>query len=198
MRPDADSCACAAAPLRVHAMERLDAIFVLDDDRDVLQAAELTLAGHVGRIVTASSTDAIAPALRADRFDCVLLDMNFVAGKRGGAEGFEALAAIKTADPTLSVVLMTAYGAVTLAVESLKRGADDFLLKPWRNDALIASVSAAAARTREARAPLPLDEMERRAVAQALGRHNGNIAQAALALGLSRPALYRKMHKHGL
>ncbi|HEX8193044.1 MAG TPA: response regulator [Allosphingosinicella sp.] len=179
-------------------MERFGAIFVLDDDRDVLQAAELTLAGHAERIVAARSPDAIGPALAADRFDCALIDMNFVAGTRSGAEGFEALAAIKAADPTLSVVLMTAYGAVALAVESLKRGADDFLLKPWRNDALVAAVTAAAARTRGARTPLPLDELERRAVAQALERHNGNIAQAALALGVSRPALYRKIEKHGL
>jgi DNA-binding NtrC family response regulator len=180
------------------AVERFGAIFVLDDDRDVLQAAELTLAGHAERIVAARSPDAIGPALAADRFDCALIDMNFVAGTRSGAEGFEALAAIKAADPTLSVVLMTAYGAVALAVESLKRGADDFLLKPWRNDALVAAVTAAAARTRGARTPLPLDELERRAVAQALERHNGNIAQAALALGVSRPALYRKIEKHGL
>jgi DNA-binding NtrC family response regulator len=180
------------------AMQRLDAILVLDDDPDVLQAAELTLAGHAARVVTAQSPDAIAPALADGLFDCVLLDMNFVAGKRSGGEGFEALAAIKAVDPALSVVLMTAYGAVTLAVESLKRGADDFLLKPWRNDALVAAVNAAAERTRSARAPHTLDEMERRAVAAALERHKGNIARAAIALGLSRPALYRKIEKHGL
>jgi ActR/RegA family two-component response regulator len=115
-------------------MERLGAILVLDDDRDVLQAAELALAAHAARVVTGQSPEEIAPALAEARFDCVLLDMNFVAGQRSGGEGFEALAAIKAADPTLSVVLMTAYGAVALAVESLKRGADDFLLKPWRND----------------------------------------------------------------
>ncbi|HEY0014129.1 MAG TPA: response regulator [Allosphingosinicella sp.] len=179
-------------------MERLGPILVLDDDRDVLQAAEFTLAGHAARVVTARSPDAIDAALAGATYDCVLLDMNFAAGQRSGGEGFEALAAIKSADPTLSVVLMTAYGAVALAVESLKRGADDFLLKPWRNDALVAAVTAAAARTRTARTPLPLDEVERRAVAQALERHGGNIAQAALALGLSRPALYRKIGKHGL
>jgi DNA-binding NtrC family response regulator len=179
-------------------MERLGAILVLDDDRDVLQAAELALAAHAARVVTGRSPEEIAPALAEARFDCVLLDMNFVAGQRSGGEGFEALAAIKAADPTLSVVLMTAYGAVALAVESLKRGADDFLLKPWRNDTLVAAVKAAAARTKAARTPLPLDEMEKRAVAQALERHKGNIAQAAVALGLSRPALYRKIEKHGL
>ena len=179
-------------------MERLGAIFVLDDDKDVLQAAELTLAGHAALVTTAQSPQEIAHAMAATTFDCVLLDMNFVAGQRSGGEGFEALAAIKSADPTLSVVLMTAYGAVALAVESLKRGADDFLLKPWRNDALVAAVTAAATRTRAARRPTPLGEVERRAVAQALERHNGNVAQAALALGLSRPALYRKMSKHGL
>jgi DNA-binding NtrC family response regulator len=109
-----------------------------------------------------------------------------------------ALDTIVRIDPALAVVLMTSYGAVSLAVESLKRGAHDFLLKPWRNDMLVDAVLAAAARTRGERQGLPLDEQEREAIRKALTRHAGNIAQAATALGLSRPALYRRMAKHGL
>jgi DNA-binding NtrC family response regulator len=96
------------------------------------------------------------------------------------------------------VVLMTAFGAVSLAVESLKRGGADFLLKPWRNDALVTAVEAATARTREKRALLPLDDVERAAIAKALQHHDGNIAQAAASLGVSRPALYRRISKYGL
>jgi len=179
-------------------MTTLGAILILDDDADVLQAAELALAGRAARIVTGRSPDEIAPALAAERFDCVLLDMNFAVGSRSGREGFAALEAVKAADPALSVVLMTAFGAISLAVESLKRGADDFVLKPWRNDALVAAVTAATERTRAARRPQPLDVVERCAIERALRHHQGNIAQAANALGLSRPALYRKLEKHGL
>jgi DNA-binding NtrC family response regulator len=77
-------------------------------------------------------------------------------------------------------------------------GASDFLLKPWRNEALVAAVQEATRRTETARADTSLDALERSAIAGALDRHDGNIAQAAVALGLSRPALYRRMAKHGL
>ena len=94
---------------------------------------------------------------------------------------------------------MTAFGAVSLAVEALKRGGADFLLKPWRNEALAAAVEAAAARTREKREGCCRWTMSNaRAIEKALARHDGNIAQAAAALGLSRPALYRRMSKYGL
>jgi DNA-binding NtrC family response regulator len=98
----------------------------------------------------------------------------------------------------VSVVMMTAYGAVTLAVASLKAGAHDFLLKPWKNDALIAAVTTAATRTRTMRAPTTLDALERSALIETLQRHKGNLTQAARSLGLSRPALYRRIAKHGL
>ena len=136
--------------------------------------------------------------MASNRYDCALLDMNFTIGERSGRERIDDLDAIKAADPALAVILMTAYGAVTLAVESLKRGADDFLLKPWRNEALVAAVCEAARRTGAARAGTSLDAMERSAIAGALERHDGNIARSAAELGLSRPALYRRMAKHGL
>jgi len=179
-------------------MEPLDAILVIDDDRDVLQAAQLALSAHILRVDVADTPDVIAVLLASRRYDCILLDMNFAAGKRSGQEGIAALAAIRAVDPTVAVVMMTAYGAISLAVESLKQGADDFLLKPWRNDALVAAVSDAAARTHAAREPATLDTLERAAIVGALDRHAGNIAQAASALGLSRPALYRRMAKHEL
>ena len=130
--------------------------------------------------------------------DAVLLDMNFAMGQNSGRDGLNALARIRGLDPALSVVLMTAYGNVTLAVEALKAGAVDFVLKPWRNDELVAAACSAAGRTRSARADrtLDLDALERRAIEQALKQHQGNISAAAESLGLSRPALYRRMSKH--
>jgi DNA-binding NtrC family response regulator len=179
-------------------MELLNAVLVIDDDRDVLEAAQLALAPHATRVETRLSPDGVAELLASKEYDCVLLDMNYGAGRRGGAEGMTVLGQIKAADPTVGVVLMTAYGAISLAVESLKQGAVDFLLKPWRNRNLIESVRRAAERTRSARETATLDVLERSAIARALDRHEGNIAQAAIALGLSRPALYRRMAKHGL
>jgi DNA-binding NtrC family response regulator len=176
------------------------AILIVEDDVDVLRAARLALAPHVERVETASSVDALEQLLASAAFDAVLLDMNFVVGARGGSDGLNALARVQAFDPTLAVVLMTAYGGVVLAVEALKRGAVDFVLKPWRNDKLLASMTSAVdiTRTRRKAETLQLDALERDAIERALARHAGNISQAASALGLSRPALYRRMVKYGI
>lgn len=179
-------------------METLPSILIVDDDADVLEAAQLALGDHTTRIDAASSLDDAEGYLRETAYDCVLLDMNFAAGRRSGTEGIDALGRIGTIDPMVSVVMMTAYGAVTLAVASLKAGAHDFLLKPWKNDSLISAVTTAATRTRAMRAPTTLDALERSALIETLRRQNGNLTQAARSLGLSRPALYRRMAKHGL
>ena len=95
---------------------------------------------------------------------------------------------------------MTAFGGVQLAVEALQRGATDFVLKPWQNEKLVAKVVAAAGITRarrEAEAQT-LEQLERGAIERALAKAEGNISVAATALGISRPALYRRMSKHGL
>jgi DNA-binding NtrC family response regulator len=181
-------------------MQSLGAILIADDDADVRRAAKLALSARAARIETAATLDEMKDLLAQDAFDCALLDMNFGLGDHSGRDGLDGLAHIRGSDPPMSVVLMTAFGAVSLAVEALKRGATDFILKPWRNDALLASVERAAARTRQQRQEesLALDGIERSTIEKALQRHDGNIAQAALALGLSRPALYRRMSKYGL
>jgi len=180
-------------------MDVASAYMIVDDDPDVLQAAAMALARAVPRVDTATSLEGLAD--RAGAYDAVLLDMNFALGDRSGGAGLTALDQLKAADPALSVVLMTTYGGVTLAVEALKRGAVDFVLKPWRNDMLVEVMRAAAALTVERRASLAalnLDELERRAIVRALALHDGNVSHAATVLGLSRPALYRRMAHHGL
>lgn len=171
---------------------------VVDDDADVLNAAAAALARPDVRVEALPSPEGLEAA--APRLDAVLLDMNFAAGARSGAEGFDALARLQAADPALSVVLMTTYGGVSLAVQALKRGAVDFVLKPWRNEALAEAMAAAAALTAERRAgaALNLDTLERRTIERALAVHEGNVSRAAAALGLTRPALYRRMERHGL
>ncbi len=176
------------------------AVVIVEDDADVQRAARIALAGSCTLIEVLDAPQALEGRLEAQTFDVVLLDMNFVSGERSGAAGLDALARLQHLDASLAVVLMTAYGGVSLAVEALKRGATDFVLKPWRNDKLIATVLAAAAATRRRRAAetLNLEQLERGAIERALTQHGGNISLAAAALGLSRPALYRRMSKHGL
>jgi len=177
------------------------AVLVIDDDPDVLKAAGLALARAAARVELVASPEGVGPALEGAVFDAVLLDMNFAPGEHSGHAGLDMLGRIQLADPALSVVLMTVYGGVSLAVEALKRGAADFVLKPWRNDKLVEVVAAAVSLTRarrEAASDLNLDVLERHAIQRALVRYEGNISQAAAALGLTRPALYRRMSKHGL
>jgi DNA-binding NtrC family response regulator len=175
------------------------ALLIVDDDPDVVKAAVATLARAAERVDTAASPEGLQE--RAHLYDAVLLDLNFAAGARDGAEGLDTLDRLHEADPALSVVLMTTFGGVALAVEALKRGAADFVLKPWRNEALIEVMRAAAALTADRRASgaaLNLDDLERRAIVRALALYEGNVSHAAAALGLTRPALYRRMERHGL
>jgi DNA-binding NtrC family response regulator len=175
-------------------------ILLLEDDRDVVAAIELALAPHGAAIRAIAHPDAIADALASGRFDVALIDMNFAPGQHDGRAGLVAIKAIHAIDATLSIVAMTVYGGVALAVEALKHGACDFVLKPWSNARLIEALSAAGdlTRTRREDASLDLEAIERRAIERALARHPGNLTQAAAALGLTRPALYRRLEKHRL
>jgi len=176
-------------------------ILIIDDDADVQHAARVALTGEFARVdMLAAPDESLEARLLDARYDVVLLDMNFVAGERSGSAGLDTLDRIRSCDSTLAVVLMTAYGGVQLAVAALKRGAADFVLKPWHNEKLISTVAAAATATRarrEAEAQT-LDQLEKGAIERALARAAGNISVAANSLGLSRPALYRRMSKHGL
>ncbi|MDB5442247.1 MAG: sigma-54-dependent Fis family transcriptional regulator [Phenylobacterium sp.] len=179
-------------------MEQAHSFLVVDDDLDVLKAAAVALGGAGATVELAASPE--AAAAKAAGADAVLLDMNFAAGARSGAEGLDALAQLQVAEPALSVVLMTTYGGVALAVDALKHGAVDFVLKPWRNEALAEAMGAAARLTAERRAgaALNLEDLERRAILRALAIHDGNVSRAAAVLGLTRPALYRRMARYGL
>jgi DNA-binding NtrC family response regulator len=116
-------------------------ILVVDDDSGVLTAARLLLKRHFAVVQTESDPQKL-PDLVATGFDVVLLDMNFARGADSGAEGLAWLHTILEIDPGLVVVLMTAYGDVSTAVNAIKSGATDFVLKPWQNEKLIATVTA--------------------------------------------------------
>jgi two-component system response regulator RegA len=174
---------------------------VADDDLDVLKAAEVALSRAGAVVDIARSLEELTEAATPDRYDAVLLDMNFAPAARSGDEGLATLAALRERDPPLAVVLMTTWGGVALAVEGLRRGAANFVLKPWRNEALATVMTEAANETRRLRvdaASFNLDDLEKRAIAKALAVYDGNVSHAAAALGLTRPALYRRMARHGL
>ena len=115
-------------------------ILVIDDDHDVLTAANLLLKRHFAQVVTDPEPGSIPEHLTDTDWDVILLDMNFEIGANTGKEGLYWLSLIKKQQPTALVILMTAYGAVDTAVNAMKEGAVDFVLKPWQNERLITTI----------------------------------------------------------
>lgn len=118
-------------------------ILIVDDNKNVLASLELLLESEFKRILTANNPNQISSLLSTTDIDLVILDMNFSAGINNGNEGLYWLKRILEAKPTLSVIMLTAYGDVELAVKALKNGATDFLLKPWDNMILLKKVKEA-------------------------------------------------------
>jgi len=118
-------------------------ILVVDDERDTLLAARLLLKRHFASVETLSDPSGLAELIRRGAFDVLLLDMNFTAGADSGAEGLGYLSEVLALDPQAVVVLITAHSDVELAVEAMKRGAADFVTKPWQNERLLATLLAA-------------------------------------------------------
>jgi len=123
-------------------MSKLDSkILIIDDDEDVLLAAKLFLKQHVKTIHTDRDPNNIPALLKSDSYDLILLDMNFSRDAISGKEGFYWLNKILEIDPGIAVILITAYGDIELAVQGIKEGATNFLLKPWDNKKLLATIS---------------------------------------------------------
>ena len=116
-------------------------ILIADDQADVLAALSLLLKGERFQIETAASPEGVLKALDTREFDVVLIDLNYARDTTSGSEGLDLLTRIRSADPTLPVVVMTAWGSVDLAVEAMRRGARDFIQKPWDNARLLAILS---------------------------------------------------------
>src|SRR5688572_2500428 len=124
-------------------------ILVVDDDGSVLTAARLLLKRHFAHVQTETDPGRLTQLLRAG-VDVLLLDMNFARGADSGAEGLHWLQKALEIDPAVVVILMTAYGDIPIAVQAIKAGATDFVLKPWQNEKLVATITAAL-RLRESR-----------------------------------------------
>ncbi len=123
-------------------MEKINAkILIVDDDQDVLLAARLFLKQHLQVVHTEENPENIPVLLTHESYDLVLLDMNFAPEATSGKEGFHWLNKILEIDPSTVVILITGYGDIELAVQGIKEGATNFLLKPWENKKLLATIN---------------------------------------------------------
>ncbi len=122
---------------------KIGKLLIVDDNEDVLQAAKIFLKRHFLQVDTEMNPGAIPATISNEQYDVILLDMNFTKDVSSGKEGFFWLDQILEKDPSAVVILITAYGDVDLAVRAIKEGATDFVLKPWNNEKLLATVMAA-------------------------------------------------------
>ncbi|MCC5932527.1 MAG: sigma-54-dependent Fis family transcriptional regulator [Cyclobacteriaceae bacterium] len=118
-------------------------ILIVDDDEDVLLAAKMLLKRHAHQVIIEKNPNKLPFLLNNDSYDVILLDMNFSHDTTSGKEGFHWLNQIMEREPSAVVIMITAFGDVEMAVRALKEGATDFVLKPWQNEKLLATISAA-------------------------------------------------------
>jgi DNA-binding NtrC family response regulator len=118
-------------------------ILIVDDNKSILSALELLLKGRCGKIKTLISPNMLLSELQRENYDVLLLDMNFSAGINTGNEGIYWLQRVLEIEPGISVVMITAYGDVELAVKAVRMGASDFVLKPWENEKMLATIESA-------------------------------------------------------
>ncbi|WP_272149294.1 sigma-54-dependent transcriptional regulator [Tenacibaculum aiptasiae] len=124
-------------------MRKKDAtILIVDDDDDILFSARISLKKYFSEIITTNNPKKIGNHLTNTTIDVVLLDMNYRIGFEDGKEGLYWLKQIKEISPETTVILMTAFGSVNLAVDAIKQGATDFILKPWKTEKLYGVVNA--------------------------------------------------------
>ncbi|UTA48447.1 sigma-54 dependent transcriptional regulator [Simiduia sp. 21SJ11W-1] len=123
--------------------ERSGHLLIVDDDPDIRTAGQLLLKRHLAKITTTGDPCQLPQLLAEHDFDAILLDMNFSPGESDGAQGFYWLKKILSQDPQAVVIMITAHSGVNIAVEAMKLGATDFIAKPWQNEKVVATLSAA-------------------------------------------------------
>ena len=124
-------------------MEKFGKILAVDDNEDILFSLRLLMKPHVEKIITTNNVTSIPDLLKNEEFDVILLDMNFTKDAISGQEGFFWLTKILEIDPDAVVLFITAYGDIEKSVRAIKEGATDFILKPWQNEKLMATVNSA-------------------------------------------------------
>lgn len=192
-------------------------ILVIDDNTAVLSTLKIVLKSVFRTVVAVSDPQLIPALISAGDVDAVLLDMNFGSDKLDGQDGLFWLDRIMNRsglENPPAVVMITAFGDVGLAVTSLKKGALDFIQKPWDNNDLIRKLqeaiakrdalyaekqkNPAAAEADQEEAPSSLDEMEKLTIQRVLESSGRNLTTTAEKLGISRQTLYNKMKHHGI
>jgi len=136
-------------------------ILIVDDDDDILFSARISLKKYFSETITANNPKKISNHLTASSIDVVLLDMNYRIGFEDGKEGLYWLKHIKEVSPETTVILMTAFGSVNLAVEAIKQGATDFILKPWNTEKLYGVVNAGLELSRSKRKNTQLQTVQK-------------------------------------
>ncbi len=164
--------------------EQPERILIVDDDRDILKAAGLYLKQYFGFIDAESNPNNIPKRLDKVDFDVVLLDMNFTDNANTGEEGFRWLQKIQEIDPTVAVVLITAYGDVEKAVKAIKLGATDFILKPWKNEKLHATINAALKLTQSRRETDALRDRQKHINAHIVSGYQDMVGQSDAMQGV--------------
>lgn len=192
-------------------------IAIIDDNKAVLQSLKLVLDGVFRSVTVMTLPNALPAILAAGKVDAVLLDMNFSAQKLDGQEGLTWLRYIKQQENPPAVVMITAFGDINIAVNSLKEGAEDFITKPWDNDELVEKLLAAIDKCRkqknlnrkaseadvliekqETLKQMTLDEVEKQHILEMMQECGNNLSDVARRLNIGRQKLYSKLKKYGL
>ena len=197
-------------------------ILVADDQRDVIESVRLLLSSHGMSVIGAGSPAEALSVARAHGPDAALIDLNYEKGRTTGEQGLELVSALRRQSPALPIVVMTAWSSIDLALEAMRRGARDFIEKPWDESRLLAVLRSQAELGRALRRVAELEsevrelrtasiggsehsqqmtamrllDVEGMLVRRAMERHQGNVSRAARTLGLSRSALYRRLDRH--
>ena len=192
-------------------------VLVIDDNSAVLSTLRIVLKSCFSTVVAVADPKLIPALISQGDVDAVLLDMNFGSDRLDGQDGLFWLDRIMNRsglDNPPAVVMITAFGDISLAVQSLKKGASDFIQKPWDNNDLVTKLTEAIekrdARAREAQDSVAdaagseqeetstLEEMEIQAIRRVLEQSDRNLTMAAEKLGVSRQTLYNKMKRYGI
>ncbi len=142
-------------------------ILIVDDNEDLLKAAKMYLKRHFAHVDIEKNPEAIPALMNNEDYDVILLDMNFTKDVSSGSEGYYWLEKILQLDPSAVVVLITAYGDVQMAVKAIKAGATDFVLKPWENEKLLATLYSSM-RLRETRDEVQTLKIKNQEINQAI------------------------------
>jgi DNA-binding NtrC family response regulator len=156
-------------------------ILIVDDNEDLLKAAKMFLKRHFAQVDTEKNPEAIPALMNNDSYDVILLDMNFTKDVSSGSEGYYWLEKILELDPSAVVVLITAYGDVQMAVRAIKAGATDFVLKPWENEKLLATLYSSM-RLRESRDQIQNLRIQNEQINQQLNNRFSEIVGTSTAM----------------